>query len=125
MKKYLAQVLALVVTLAALFGGASAAYAQGARATKIVMYRNTVGTTTAAAIASPASDLIGWKICNDAENTSTHLLVGMASDVSTDGTMLAKGACYECTNCPQGALALMKVEGQAASNGYSVIQYKR
>lgn len=84
-----------------------------------------VGTTTAAAI-SPSSvgSTLSWKICNDAVNTSTYLLVGMAADAATDGVMLDKGQCYDCPNCKSGALKLMKVKAQAASNGYSVIQYK-
>jgi hypothetical protein len=37
---------------------------------------------------------------------------------------LLPGACFECKNCKSSTLALLKVKGQAASNGYSVIQYR-
>ena len=93
---------------------------------QVTMYRTTVGTTTAAAIppASIGGNVYAFKICNDAENTSTHLLVGEAVDVSTDGVMLGKGQCFECNNCKKSMLEALKVEGQAAANGYSVIQYR-
>jgi hypothetical protein len=105
------------------------AFAQSAdyRATRLGNYHTTVGTSTAAAIpgASIGGNVMGWKICNDAVNTSTYLLVGTAADAATDGTMLGLGACYVCENCTSSLLAGMKVKGQAASNGYSVIQYRK
>lgn len=70
-------------------------------------------------------NVVSWKICNDGENTSTHLLVGQAADVSDDGTMLLKGGCFECLNCKSSVLKLMRVESQANDNGYSVIQYRK
>jgi hypothetical protein len=97
------------------------------RITKITSYHSTVGTTTADAIATASigTNVLGFSICNDAENTSTHLLVGQAADVSTDGTMLGKGQCYECLNCTSALLDALKVEAQAASNGYSIIVYRK
>lgn len=94
---------------------------------KVEIYRTVVGTSTAAAIpaASIGKSLVSWKICNDAVNTSTYLLVGKAVDVSSDGVMLGKGACVECMQCKAGTLEAMKVEAQAASNGYTVIQYRK
>jgi len=87
----------------------------------------TVGTTTADAINSTdiGGNVLTWKICNDIINTSTFLAVGKASDVSDDGTRLNKGDCFTCSNCKSSTLKLMRVEGQAASNGYSVIQYRK
>lgn len=102
-------------------------YYNNERATKITNYHTTVDTTTADAIATATigKDVIGWQICNDAENTSTHLLVGQAVDVSTDGVMLGKGQCFQCMNCTSALLDALKVEGQAATNGYSVIVYRK
>lgn len=87
----------------------------------------TIGTTTGDAIASASvnSGLLAWKICNDAVNTSTHLYVGEAADAATDGVQLGKGQCFECPNCNSATLKLIKVKAQAASNGYSVIQYRQ
>ena len=95
------------------------------RAINISTSHHTVGTSTAAQGATVGGNVISWKICNDAVNTSTYLLVGKASDVSTDGVMLGKGACFECWNCKASTLSSMRCEGQAASNGYSVIQYRQ
>lgn len=89
--------------------------------------RGTVGTTTALAIADasvlPAA--LAWSICNDAVNTSTFLYVGKAVDAATDGQMLGLGQCYVCPNCTPASLKLMRVKGQAAANGYTVVQYKQ
>lgn len=107
----------------------ASAFAQSAmvRVTKIDQYRALASTNTGAAIPSTnvGTGVYSWKICNDAVNTSTHLLVGQAADVSTDGTMLGLGQCFECVNCTNALLKAMKVEGQAVSNGYSVIQYRQ
>lgn len=97
------------------------------RISSVSTYHATVGTTTAAAIASASvtGNVYGFLVCNDPVNTSTYLAVGQAADVSTDGVRLGKGKCYVCENCKPAVLKLLKVEGQAASNGYSVIQFKR
>lgn len=97
------------------------------RVSNAIFTHSTVGTSTAAAISPSAVSpgLLGWKICNDAVNTSTYLLVGEAVDVSTDGRMLGPGKCHECPNCSPATLKAVKVEAQAASNGYSVVQYKQ
>jgi len=119
----------LLALVAVLFAGSANAqqFYANSRVSKITSYHTTVGTTTALAIpaASVGGNLLSWKICNDAVNTSTYLAVGQAADVSDDGTTLAPGACYVCDNCASAVLKLMKVEGQAASNGYSVIQYRQ
>lgn len=97
------------------------------RTNQIAYYRTTVGTTAADAIpaASVQSSIIGWELCNDAVNTSTYLAVGEAADPLTDGIRLAPGACHKCAACTGATLKALNVVGQAASNGYSVIQYKQ
>ncbi len=123
MFKYIALVFAL---FAMPFAAHAQQFYSNVKASRISTYHTTVGTSTAAAIpsASVGGNLISFKICNDAVNTSTYLLVGLAVDVSTDGLMLDKGQCYECPNCSAAILKLLKVEAQAASNGYSVVQYR-
>lgn len=97
------------------------------RVTNAIFSHTTVGTSTADAISDSAVSpgLLGWKLCNDAVNTSTYLLVGEASDVSTDGVMIGPGICFECPNCTPSTLKAVRVEGQAASNGYSIVQFKQ
>ena len=97
------------------------------RVGSLVHTHTTVGTTAALAIpsASVSSNLLAWKICNDAVNTSTYLFVGKAADPATDGVQLAPGACFVCPNCVGVTLKAVNVKAQAASNGYSVIQYKQ
>jgi hypothetical protein len=100
---------------------------QNTRVGNLDVSRAVVGTTTAVAIA-PASiggNLMSWKICNDAVNTSTHLYVGKATDAADDGVMLDKGQCVQCLNCKPDTLRLMRVKGQAADNGYTVLQYRQ
>lgn len=122
---------ALILSMFAFALAATAAQGQvffsNLRVANVIPSHTTVGTSTAAAISSASvlPGLLAWKICNDAVNTSTYLLVGEASDVSTDGVMLDKGQCFECPNCNAATLKLIRVEGQAASNGYSVVQYKQ
>lgn len=96
------------------------------KVTKLTSYHATVGTATALAIpaVSVGGNGTGFQICNDAVNTSTYLFVGQAADVSTDGVMLDKGQCFKCEACSSSVLKLMKVLGQAATNGYSVVQYR-
>jgi len=102
-------------------------FGENTRIKSVTPYHTTVGTSTALAI--PSADVTGniyrFEICNDAVNTSTYLAVGMDTDVSDDGIRLDKGACWACENCKPSILKLIKVEGQAATNGYSVFQYKR
>lgn len=123
MKKFLLAILALFALAQVSFAQISA----NVRVAKVEITRGAVGTSTAAAITPSAvgGNLYMWKICNDAVNTSTHLLVGKAVDVSTDGVMLGKGECFDCPNCSPQSLKDMKVEAQAASNGYTVVQYRQ
>jgi hypothetical protein len=117
----------LIAVLGLFVGVSSSASAQvsltaPARIAHITQFPGTVGPATAVAITPSAigNSAVSWEICNDSVNTSTYLLVGVATDVSTDGTMLAPGACYVCPNCTGDLLKATKVKGQAASNGYSV-----
>jgi hypothetical protein len=119
--------LALVLMCAASLANAQVFFAN-TRVGSVAHTHATVDTTTAAAIAtgSVAANLLGWQLCNDAVNaSSTYLLVGKATDVATDGVMLAKGQCFVCPNCTGATLKLIKVKGQGATNGYSIIQYKQ
>jgi hypothetical protein len=97
------------------------------RVSNVIFSHATVGTSSADAIAdaSVLPNLLAWKICNDAVNTSTYMFVGEASDVGTDGVSLAPGTCFECPNCNAATLKAARVKGQAASNGYSVVQFKQ
>ena len=99
----------------------------GAVISALAHYRTTVGTTAALAIpsASVIAGLSGFRICNDGINTSTYLVVGLNADPTIDGDRLKPGACFECMNCTAGLLKSYSVAGQAASNGYSVIQFKQ
>lgn len=113
-------------TLLALVAYTSQAQSYQSRVGKVTLYRATVGTTTAAAIpgASIGGNVINFKICNDAVNTSTFLLVGTTADAATDGVSLGLGQCFECINCKGSLLSTLRVKGQAAGNGYSVTQYR-
>ena len=131
MNRLLAFVAALAFNLVLVFAGSQPAGAQvffaNSRVNTVNHYHETVGTSTTLAISSSSvsSSLLGWQICNDAVNTSTYLYVGKASDVATDGVQLDKGQCYVCPNCNSGSLKLAKLKAQAASNGYSVVQFKQ
>lgn len=119
-----------ILALSALALISTQAFAQqffsNSRVVRVTQTHSTVGTSTAAAISasSVAGNMLSFKICNDAINTSTYLLVGQAADAATDGVMLDKGQCFECENCQAGVLKLLKVKAQAATNGYSIIQYR-
>ena len=122
MKKFIIVAICLIYTTSAF-----AQFFGNAQARRLTTYHATVGTTTADAIpsASVGGNLMSFLICNDAVNTSTHLWVGQATDAATDGVMLGKGECFECPNCKEGILKAMRVKAQAATNGYSVIQYRQ
>lgn len=119
------------IALLAVFALSSVANAQqffaNSRISAVTQSHDTVGTTAALAIASASvgGNLLSFKICNDAVNTSTHLIVGQATDPADDGVVLDKGQCFVCENCKSSVLKLMRVKGQAASNGYSVVQYRQ
>src|SRR5690242_8928757 len=88
------------------------------RVGSVVQTHATVGTAAALAISSSsvASNLLSWKVCNDAVNSSTYLYVGKAADPSTDGVQLAPGACFVCPNCNASTLKLVNLKAQASSN---------
>lgn len=119
-------VLALFATVFAQAASAQVFFSN-TRVGNVLYSHTTVGTTTAVAI-SPSSvspGLLAWKLCNDAVNTSTYLIVGEATDVATDGAQIGPGVCFDCPNCNAATLKAVKVKGQAAANGYSVIQFKQ
>ena len=118
--------LALILICAASMAHAQVFFSN-TRVGAVTQSHSTVGTSTTAAISSGsvAANLLAWQLCNDAVNTSTYLLVGKATDVATDGVMLGKGQCFVCPNCTGATLKLIKVKGQDASNGYSILQYKQ
>jgi hypothetical protein len=126
--RFLGQCLVALVLSVVLAQAASAqVFFSNTRVGSVVQTHATIGTTAAVAIASASvsPNLLAWSICNDAVNTSTYLYVGKATDPTTDGTQLAPGACYACPNCLPATLKAVKIVGQAAANGYSVIQYKQ
>jgi hypothetical protein len=118
----------LLSTLLILAGSSAQAqqFFANSRITAVTFKRATVGTTTADAIATAdiAGNVLSWKICNDAVNTSTYLIVGAAADVADDGVRLLPNACFVCDNCSGSLLDSLKVKAQAASNGYSITQYR-
>lgn len=128
MQRLIALAFAFLVSFVLEAGGAEAqVFFANTRVGTVTSTHTTVGTSTALAISSGSvgTAVLGWQICNDAVNTSTYLYVGKASDAATDGVQLDKGQCFVCPNCNAGSLKLVKLKAQAASNGYSVIQYKQ
>lgn len=126
MKSILFAMIVALLTLGAVSADAQVFFAN-TRVGTVVQAHSTVGTAAADAIASASvgTNLLAWKICNDAVNSSTYLFVGKAADPATDGVQLDKGQCFECPNCNAATLKLIKVKAQASSNGYSVVQYKQ
>ncbi len=125
MRKFLFSLMLLLMANVAFAGWFSE---ENNRISSVVTSHDAVGTTTDVAIASASvtGNIYGFEICNDPVNaSSTYLSVGLAADVTTDGVRLGLGKCYICENCKSSILKLLKVEGQGASNGYSVIQFKR
>jgi hypothetical protein len=103
-------------------------FSSSSRVGTVVSYHAMVDTTTALAIPSVSvvGDLYSFQVCNDPVNaSSTYLQLGLATDVTTDGIRLGLGQCFVCDNCKPSILKLLKVEGQGATNGYSVLQYKK
>ncbi len=98
---------------------------ENTRTKTVTQTHATVGTAAADAISagSVGKNLLGWKICNDAVNSSTYLFVGQATDPATDGVELDKGQCFECPNCTGALLKRIKLKAQASSNGYSILQF--
>ena len=114
-----------VVTVTYSAKGAATDVAAGTSGFTVGVTTQGVSASAAIAPASLAAKLMGWKICNDAVNTSTHLYVGEAIDTETDGVMLGKDQCFSCVQCTSGQLQAMKVSAQAGSNGYSVLQFSK
>lgn len=118
--------LAAAVMLAIAPGARAQVFYSNLRIGSTIHTHSTVGTSTTLAISagSVSSSLAGWRLCNDAVNTSTYLFLGEASDAATDGVQLDKAGCFECPNCSPATLKAVKLKAQAASNGYSITQFK-
>lgn len=113
--------------MAFLFAHVALSEVQPVRIKTVGFYHGTVGTTGTIAmpIASIPGNVVGWKVCNDAVNTSTQLFIGSLVDSVNVGSSLKKGQCFACVQCPGLTLHDVKLTGQAAANGYSVIQYSK
>lgn len=87
----------------------------------------TQGVSGSAAISAGSilGGILGWRLCNNGTNTSTWLAVGSSLDPTVEGVRLGKGKCFECLQCTGGMLKAATVSAQAASNGYSVVQFKQ
>lgn len=84
-----------------------------------------VSGTAAIAAASVVPGVLGWRICADAVQTATWIAVGESTlDPDTDGVRLGKGACHDCPSCSAQSLKDVRLSAQAASGGYSVVQFK-
>lgn len=88
---------------------------------------STQGVSSSALISSAniGANIISWKVCNDAVQTSTYLFVGTGLDATTNGVSLGKDKCFVCVDCSGKLLQSLKVSSQAASDGYTVIQYRQ
>lgn len=105
---------------------ANGAATDGSVGTSGFSVSKTQGVSGALAISSPHSGDQGWKICNAGVNTSTWLAVSQtAGDPTSTGIRLGKGQCYQCMSCSTGLLTKMYVSAQAASNDYSVVEFKQ
>ena len=95
------------------------------RISQVVQSRGTAGTSASAALSTaPIGNLVSFKVCNDAvPGSSTYLFVGQNANPALDGVQLAPGACFVCDQCKATILSALNVKAQAASNGYSVLQY--
>lgn len=71
------------------------------------------------------TNIMGYRICNHSANTSTWLAIGKSTDPETDGVRIGPGKCIDCPSCARDVLGLTTVSSQAASNYYSVIQFKQ
>lgn len=85
-----------------------------------------VGTTAAKAIpdADVGANVLSWNICADQGNAD-HVSVSLNADPDLDGVHLQAGQCYSCPNCVASILKALNVKGGAASQGYSVTQYRQ
>ena len=87
-------------------------------------YHDTIGTTASGAIPSiSVKSLFSYKVCADSGNAS-YVAVSKDLDPDTDGVRLQAGQCFECVGCTASLLRDLKVKGGAASQGYSVVQYR-
>jgi hypothetical protein len=101
-------------------------FAEGRKANSVTYYHAEagVGVTDAITATSVDKDTWGWMICEDAEATATFLAISSGADPALDGIRIGPGKCFYCENCGSKSLIDANVKAQAASTGYSVIQFK-
>jgi hypothetical protein len=106
---------------------ATAQFFSNVQVSKLEYDHSTVGTTAGKLIADAdvKSNLLGFHVCMDAEATATYLAVGEDTDPLTDGVRLGPGLCFVCNNCRAATLKKLRVKAQAASTGFSVIQFRQ
>lgn len=122
----------LVTILALLlfsFAGVAHAEPNTTRVDTVLMYHATAPTSTALLIpvVDVGSQLQGWRVCADNGNTGS-VLVGVALN-SSDAAVLGPNSCFSCTDisgstCSNSGLKSLQVKGSAASQGYSVAQFR-
>jgi hypothetical protein len=117
--------MALFAFALSLFFSATSFAQSAGKVDELVTTHHSVGTAAAAAIpaASVKDQLVGWELCADSTNTNT-VSVGNAADPTTDGRMLAAKECLRCPGCVATTLKGLHAKGGAASQGYSVFQYR-
>lgn len=91
----------------------------------LLQYHTTVGTSAQIALplVNVGNQLHGWRFCADAGNTNVVYL-GQLTDPATDGMVIGAGICFLCENCMNTTLKSMRTKGGAASQGYSVTQFR-
>ena len=92
----------------------------------IKYHHATVGTSAQDAIlaSSVNSRIVGWRLCHDADSTANYLAASVGADPALDGIRLGAGQCFECDDCGSQGLIDLNVKADAASTGYSVIQFQ-
>ncbi len=114
-----------VVTITAVAKGPATDATAGDSGFAILVTTQGLLSTVAISSSSVLGNLMGWKICNNAVQSSTWLAIGKTTDPETDGVRLKKGACFDCLSCTPQTLRDVKVSSQAATNLYSVVQFKQ
>lgn len=132
LKQALVATLAILVALVAFssFFPATDADAQiffaNTRIGKTDFDHGTVGTSAQDALADAdvGANVLSWAICADSANAN-YVAVSQNADPDTDGIRLGAEQCYTCANCTASLLKAIQVKGGAASQGYSVLQYRQ
>lgn len=114
----------LIIAITILFS--VSAYADLGRKVSVSYHHATIGVTAGDAITAGSVDSAtwGWKICHDAESTSTYLAISDGVDPAATGVHIGPGQCFDCSDCNAKGLIDANVKGQAAGTGYSIIMLK-